>query len=218
MLNEHKVCFLARFGSPTVAKTILTNHLIATLVVLREGWVSNNAVKLFCVAVFYPMRCFQRISVFDVCIGNVVHNHIHFTNRPYTRRIILPVKCQIGSILTLLLYILFALNQHAARANGGVVYFVTFLRLNKTNHKLNNRSRGIKFATLFTSAIGKVLDHILVSCTKQIRENEIVICELVLVEMTDKVNKLSIADDLFAFHLFSKINRVKYSGQFSVAT
>ena len=74
----------------------------------------------------------------NVGILDVVHDHIHLTNRPYRCSIVLPEQSQLTSIAALLLNILLAVNKHTAAADRGIVYFHVFLRLNDSHHQLND--------------------------------------------------------------------------------
>lgn len=50
------------------------------------------------------------------------------------------------------------------------------------------------------------IDHVFIGCSKQVGEHKIIICQLVLIEMPDKLNEALICNDLLVLNLFCKIN------------
>ena len=139
VLNKHQIALLASLRSPPIYKTVLTLHLVILRIVLREWWISNNTIKLAYRTIFLPVGIHQSVSMLNVGILDVVHDHVHLADRPYRRSVILSKQCQLATVATLLLDILLALDEHTTASDSRIVDFHILLRLDDSHHQLNDR-------------------------------------------------------------------------------
>ena len=176
MLEKHEVGLFAGLRRVAVLKAFRM-FAAGKFPVLREGRIRNHAVKLNKLAIVLVERVFQHVAKFDVRRWQVVQNEIHLGNGNDAGVVVLPMQVEVSAVTALFADELAALDEHTARADGGIVNGVTLFRVDEPDHQPHHPRGRIKLAALFARAVGEFLDEIFVGRTEQIGKLEHIVDE-----------------------------------------
>ncbi len=82
-----------------------------------------------------------------------------------------------------------SLDEHAARAAGGVVDAHSWLRFDDLDQRPHDICWGVELACLLARGVGEILDQVFVGRSEQVWELEILIAERDLLEVLDEVGQ-----------------------------
>src|SRR5258708_6434078 len=126
MLHEHQVSFFAFFRHPHGKPAWIFD--IFPDVILAKWRISENAVITLELVVFtLVLRTAYCVLLTYIGVRNAVEEHVHFADGPRCANALLSVQRKITRIPTAFTDIVAGLDQHASRADGGIVN--THLRL-----------------------------------------------------------------------------------------
>src|ERR1035437_3587708 len=108
------------------------------------------------------LRVLQRIRILNGGLGDVVEDHVHDADGPDGAVRVLPMKSQVVRVLALLLYILVALNEEAARADRWIIDFIAGGKSHALHKHPDPVAWIVELAPLLPGAIRKVFNQVLV--------------------------------------------------------
>ena len=194
VLHEHEVGFFTGFGTPFPEAMGKLNAGAA--VVLRKRRIGEYPVEFSNLPIFQNLRVLQGIAVFNGKTADVMKDHIHVADGPDRAIGILTIQGQVVGVLALLFHILVCLNQKTPGADSRVINRVPGLGFYELDQQSDNLGGRIKFAALFTSTVGKILDQVFIRRAEQIRELEVVVHQdkARLVEVIEQILPLLVGD------------------------
>ena len=90
------------------------------------------------------------------------------------------------------------LDQHAARAAGGVVDAHAGLRIDDLDQRAHHIGRGVELAGLLAGGVGEVLDQVFVGRAEQVGELEVLVAQRDLLEVLDEVGERVVVERALA--------------------
>jgi len=102
-----------------------------------------------------------------------VEEHVHLADGPRAEVFFLSEEAQVSRITALSFNIFRALDEHAARATGGIVDSHPFRRGEEGDDKFDDLSGGVKLAAFLSGIVRKLLDQEFVGSPEHVRLGEI---------------------------------------------
>ena len=197
VLHKHEVGFFAFFGHPDRKASGELDVFFD--VVLAERGVGQHAVKALELAVFgLVLWLAQGVLLADDGVRDAVQQHVHFANGPGGAHFFLPVQGQFRGVGPAFAQIVARLDQHAARADSGVVHAHFFLGVADLDADAHDFSRGVELTGFFTGGVGKVFDQPLVGGAQQVGEFKVFVFERDFVEVLDEVDERVVVQRVLA--------------------
>ena len=135
------------------------------------------------------LRLAQGVLLADVGVGDAMQQHVHFADGPGGAHLLLAKQRHFAGVQALLAHVVAYLNEHAARAHGGVVHAHVGLGVANLHADAHHLGRGVKLAGLFSGRVGKILDQPFISGTQQVGELEVVVVQGDTVKVLDEVDQ-----------------------------
>ena len=188
VLHEHQVGLLALLGQPHREAARELDLLLD--VILAEGRVGQHAVEAPELAVlFQVLGLAQGVLLTDVGIRDAVQQHVHLADGPGGAHLFLPVQRHLLRAAPMLAQVVAHLDEHAARAAGGVVDAHVLLRVAHLHAHAHHFGRGIELTRLLAGLVGKVLQQVFVGRAQQVWELEVLVLQRNLVEVLDEIDE-----------------------------
>ena len=188
VLDEHQVGLLALLRHPDGEAAGVLDVLLD--VVLAEGRIGEDAVEALELAVVVlVLRAADGVFLPDVGVGDAVQQHVHLADGPGGADLLLAGERQVARVAARLADVVAGLDQHAARADGGVVDAHARLGLDDLDHGAHHVGRGVELARLLARRVGEVLDQVFVGGAEQVGELEVLVLEGDLLEVLDEVGQ-----------------------------
>ena len=125
--------------------------------------IGQHYIKLLYSAPIGKSGSFKCVVVHNREIVNTVQVKIHTGNGRSTGINFLPKDLHIAPFLTFVLQVGETLNQHTARATGGVVYTLMGLQLKYFSHQFHYRAVGVKLLCRMTGIVGKLANQVFIT-------------------------------------------------------
>ena len=197
VLGKHEVALLAGGGAPAPAEALLMLHVLGG-VVHGEGRVGDDAVETLQVAAVLVPGVQECVGELDVRAGDAVEEHVEAADRPRGGVVDLAAEAEVGGIAAALLHVFAADNEHAARADGGIVNAHAGLGLEDAHDEANHVARGVEVAALLARRLREHVDQKLVGRAEKVGELEILVAQPVGGEVADECLASLVGDDAFA--------------------
>ena len=188
VLDEHQVGLLALLRHPDGEAAGIFDVLLD--VVLGEGRIGEHAVEALELAVLvHVLRAADGVLLADVGVGDAVQEHVHLADGPGGAVALLAEEREIARVAAALADVVARLDEHAARAAGGVVDAHAGLRLDDLDQRADDVGRRVELAGLLAGGVGEVLDQVFVGRAEQIGELEVLVAQRDLLEVLDEVRR-----------------------------
>ena len=159
MLNKHEIRF--PLGGHPELIAIFELHAVGGIV-LRKGRIGNNNVEPLQFSTFDMLWVIQRIAVFNLCIQNVMKEHVKLAQAPGGSVLFLTVQRQFSGTAIFAFDMVERFNQQTARTDSRIADFGILRRVENVYQQRYNGTRRIEFAAFFSCAIGKIFDQVFI--------------------------------------------------------
>ena len=124
-------------------------------VVLAEGRIADDPVKAHQLATVPMAWVGERVVVLNICALDAVQEHVHLADGPDAAVVVLPVEAEVTRVATVLGDVVLGEDEHAARADAGVVD--SHPRFQQLDHQADDVARGVELAALLAGRVGEDL-------------------------------------------------------------
>ena len=193
VLHEREVALgLRRHAEPEASVTVVLGHVAAPLVEAERG-IGDHAIVEQQLSVVEELGIADGVALLDTGVGQAVEQHVHLADGPGAEVLLLPVKGQVPRIALLALDVVRALDEHAARAGGGVADAHALCRREQLDDELDDHARRVELAALLAGVVGELLDEVLVGAAEEVGLGHAVVAQRDLGEVLDEAREHGVA-------------------------